>query len=288
MHTLSTRQLSVGCKLHSGLPHLDGDAFGRFAHTFLGLFYLIQTTMQVSACLSSPCTLPGINGQNDESERVLKKRFDLFEDAIFHDNKFSPVTSSRMNGLYLPNTFEPIFRQGCLRYKSLRYATCTCVRWHIFRKRGILDCSLTETNCLYLQIPPRESEERFQQAGVKCKRRETHVRRSARARALPPPSKRNLADTMEYRIFNTPPGNAKRGARQWLFLGTDSRSFISIRRFLYMNRYAAVVVDVKTRHLRRENRERIHYVEVSAWRPLDPRNFTSAYILWTMSLDKVF
>lgn len=32
------------------------------------------------------------------------------------------------------------------------------------------------------------------------------------------PSKRNLAGTMEYRIFNTPPGNAKRGARQWLFL----------------------------------------------------------------------
>lgn len=104
------------------------------------------------------------------------------------------------------------------------------------------------------------------QAGVKCKRRETRVRRSARAcTPPPPPSKRNLADTMEYRIFNTPPGNAKRGARQWLFLGTDSRSFISTRRFLYTNRYAAVVVYAKAqrRHLRRENRERIHYAEVS-------------------------
>lgn len=60
------------------------------------------------------------------------------------------------------------------------------------------------------------------------------VRRSTRACvAPPPPSKRNLAGTIEYRIFNTPPGNAKRGARQWLFLGTDSRSFILTWRFLY-------------------------------------------------------
>lgn len=44
-----------------------------------------------------------------------------------------------------------------------------------------------------------------------------------------------------------PPGNAKRGARQWLFLGTDPRSFISTRRFLYANRYS---------HRRRRRRRR--------------------------------
>lgn len=126
-----------------------------------------------------------------------------------------------------------------------------------------------------------ESGEKIQQAGVKCKRRETRVRRSARARAPPPPSKRNLADTMEYRIFNTPPGNAKRGARQWLFLGTDSRSFISPRRFLYEPIRAAVVVGAKTRrrHLRRENRERIHYAEVSVLGTVrSPRDFTQVRI----------
>lgn len=93
----------------------------------------------------------------------------------------------------------------------------------------------------------RESEKGFSRRGVKCKRCETHVRRSTRARSrararAPPPSKRNLAGTIEYRIFNTPPGNAKRGARQWLFLGTDSRSFILTWRFLYEPIYGAAVV----------------------------------------------
>lgn len=75
--------------------------------------------------------------------------------------------------------------------------------------------------------------------------------RHARARAPvvpPPPSKRNLAGTIEYRIFNTPPGNAKQGARQWLFLETDSRSFILTWRFLYE--------PIRGHHRRRETRVR--------------------------------
>jgi len=173
----------------------------------------------------------------------------------------------------IPSEYARVDFSAAARLCAIYCDTCARVSACVgifFRKKGetMLDSAPSRQNELFIftNSASRESEERFQQAGVKCKRRETHVRRSARARAPPPPSKRNLADTMEYRIFNTPPGNAKRGARQWLFLGTDSRSFISIRRFLYMNRYAAVAVDAKTRHLRRENRGRIHYAEVSTWR----------------------
>jgi len=152
---------------------------------FWAFFYLIQTTMQVSARLSSPCTLPGINGQNDESEFLY--RFHLFEDAISRDSKFSPVTSSRT--IYL--RIDPIrfFVQDCFSLSlslSLFLSLSPRVMRHVSarsrKKKEIGLCFLSETNCLYLQLLPRaRKREKIQQAGVKCKRRETHVRRSARA-----------------------------------------------------------------------------------------------------------
>lgn len=217
--------------------------------------------MQVSARLSSPHT----SGYKRVERR---KRASSFNDSISLRMRSFAIVNSRPSLPLERSTLQvrsdlifrrELSRDTCLR--SLREKKCDWIA--PLRKRAV-----------YIRkFWPRESGKRFRQAGVKCKAAwNSRSTIGTRVHTPPPPSKRNLADTMEYRIFNTLPGNAKRGARQWLFLGTDSRSFISTRRFLYTNRYAAVVVYAKAqrRHLRRENRERIHYAEVSVRGPLDP------------------
>lgn len=126
-----------------------------------------------------------------------------------------------------------------------------------------LDCSLSETNCLYSQRLPRtRKQEKIQQAGVKCKRRETRVRRSARVhrhllRNAISPTQWSIEFLIRRRVM-------RNEARDNGSFSGPIRAPLSRPDVSYMNRYAAVVnAKTRRRHLQRENRERIHYDEVS-------------------------
>jgi hypothetical protein len=63
-----------------------------------------------------------------------------------------------------------------------------------------------------------------------------------------PPSERNLAGTMEHRIFNAPLDDAEgRGAKQWRFLASDSRSSISMIFYPFQIETGAIVAEIRAR-----------------------------------------
>lgn len=159
--TYLPRQLSVAS--HSGLPHLDGDAFGRFAHTFLGLFYLIQTTMQVSARLSPPRTLPGINAER-------RKRASSFNDLISLRMRSSAIVNSRLSLPLERSTYlllsgsDLIFRQRFPRaLYNVRHVSAAFPKGKKERKKKRDWIAPSRKRTIYiLQRLPRESEEKIQ------------------------------------------------------------------------------------------------------------------------------